>query len=121
VDDIYFPQDTLIIWEFKLSDSALTEKLLIETKNDSFFLYKYNFDPWYGKWFCNFYNGQFKLKENKIHIHANVHNLRKQCVNNDVWRDIEYEFTNWSEQGLTLIKINDTSNCQLEIQEFLIR
>tara|TARA_B100000767_G_C19391616_1_gene380070 strand:- start:99 stop:578 length:480 start_codon:yes stop_codon:yes gene_type:complete len=119
VDNIYFPQDTLIIKKLNSKNSASKEKLLIEIKNDSIFLSRHNFNRWYGKWFCNFANAQYIFDKDQFRIHANIDHY--SCSNKNVWRDIKYKIIDWNSTELTLIKINDTSNCNSSIDSRLNR
>jgi len=119
VDNIYFPQDTLVLHKFSASDSTKKEKLLVEFYNDSIFLSRYNFSPWYGKWFCNFHKGKVKLDNGTLCIEANLYTTR--CTNENPWQRIDYNLLSYSDSELIFIKVSDTSNCITWIEQNLIR
>lgn len=111
-DSVYFPQDTLIIKKFTSSDSTTKEKLLVVIENDSIFLGNYNFNGWYGKWFCDFHAGKAKFEGGKLYIHANMNFFKWRCANENPWRKIEYQLQSVSANSYTLVKVRDTSNCE---------
>lgn len=113
VDNVYFPQDTLVLKKFRPADSTTKEKLLVELKNDSIYLSNYNFGPWYGKWFCDFSDGSATYKNRILHIYAKKVHPYFFYKNGDARQTIEYRLEEISGDKLTFIKILDTSNCEL--------
>jgi hypothetical protein len=118
VDNVYFPQDTLILLFYKDSDTSKIEKLQIELKNDSIYLSNYNFGPWYGKWFCNFHNAKAKFENNHLNIFAHYDNTLN-CENKNATQKIKYKLINQTDSSYTLLKIKDTSDCQPKIYDLL--
>lgn len=114
VDNIYFPQDTLLLNKFKPSDSTTMKKLLVEFKNDSIFLSSYNFGPWYGKWFCSFRQGSAKFGNNKLSITAEISS--QQCLNEKPTHRIDYRLTEITNNSLTFVKTMDTTDCKRSFQ-----
>lgn len=114
VDDVYFPQDTLVLKKFRPADSTTKEKLLVELKNDSIYLSNYNFGPWYGKWFCDFYEGSATYKNRVLHIYAKKVHPYFFYKDGDAWQIIEYRLKKKSTDDLTFIKTIDTTNCLAE-------
>ena len=111
VDDVYFPQDTLVLNKFKPSDSTTLKKLLVELKNDSIYLDNYNFGGFYGKWFVNFHTGKANFENNKLRIHAKHAYYRARCENDSTWQKIEYTLTKKTDSSITFIKTLDSTNC----------
>lgn len=109
VDDVYFPQDTLVLKKFRPADSTTKEKLLVEFKNDSIYLSNYNFGPWYGKWFCDFSGASAIFDSKVLHIYAELDCFF--CKNKYSWQIIEYRLKKNSRDDLTFIKTIDTINC----------
>jgi hypothetical protein len=113
VDNVYFPQDTLVLKKFRPANSTTTRKLMVELKKDSIYLSNYNFDPWYGKWFCDFYEGSATYKNRVLHIYAKKVHPYFFYNDGDTWQTIEYRLKENSGDKITFIKILDTSNCEL--------
>lgn len=113
VDNVFFPQDTLVLHKMQASDSTTRKKLLVELKNDSIYLSNYNFGGWYGKWFCPFHEGKMRFEKDHLYIHASINNLisENRCPNKTVWQKIAYQLISQSDSTLTFLKISDTSNC----------
>ena len=110
VDDVYFPQDTLVLNKFQLSDSSTREKLMVEFRNDSMYLSNYNFNGWYGKWFCNFHTAQSSFDGAVLKLDAQVRDPFR-CKEDANWRRIEYLLIETTEKSLRFAKIVDTTNC----------
>jgi hypothetical protein len=114
-DNVFFPNDTLILKPFSLADTSTREKLMLHFKNDSVYLSNYNFDGWYGKWFCDFHEANAIFSAGSLSLHAQFRRIRKlRCQNentNDIWADIEYQLIDSSEQSITYVLSLDTTNC----------
>lgn len=117
VPDLLFPQDTLFLTRFNLSDSLAKEQLMVEFKNDSIFLSSYNFNMWDGKWISDFHKGAVKINDSILHIEADTYSTN--CANKNTWRHIDYLLETHSDQELMFIKVKDTSNCDNLINRIL--
>lgn len=116
VDDVFFPQDTLVLRKMLPSDSTTQKKLLVELKNDSIYLSNYNFGGWYGKWFCAFHKGGVRYENQHLFIHAEIDSpFYQHCHSNKkAWQKIDYQLISSTESSFIFLKISDTSNCQLK-------
>ncbi len=111
-DEVYFPQDTIVLSKFHLSDSSEEKKLLVHFRNDSLFLSNYNFGPWYGKWFCIFRSAKATFGKNRLILHTHYTPSRNLiCDNEDPWRRMEFRVSDSTAHLLTLIKTSDTTSC----------
>lgn len=113
VDNVFFPQDTLVLHKMQASDSTTREKLLVELKNDSIYLSNHNFGGWYGKWFCPFHAGKMRFEKDHLYIHADVSQMYKspECSDKKVRHKIDYRMLSRSDSTLTFLKMLDTTNC----------
>ncbi|MEN9304611.1 MAG: hypothetical protein RL264_3040 [Bacteroidota bacterium] len=108
VDNFFFPQDTLIMTRLSPINVCKKRKLLLQFSNDSLVLRRYNFDPWNGKWFCDFYSAATKFKGNKLRIFAKAESYawtfeREERIT------IVYRLKHVSTDSLVFIKLLNTS------------
>lgn len=115
VENIMFPQDTLLLNKLILKNKEEKEMLLIKFNKDSLFLSRFGFSPWYGKWFCNFHSAQYLVEKNRLNIHATINS----CDSNLGWRNISYQLLFSDSSSFTFVKVKDTSNCPIAIEGYL--
>jgi hypothetical protein len=109
-DNLFFPNDTLVLHKFHWTHTIEDNKLILFFKNDSIYLDKHTYNGWDGKWFCDFYSAQFKYDDGVLALSVFMQD-NLSCANTEIERFIDYQQLEESIGSLTLVKTRDTSNC----------